>query len=270
MRCRGDRRLIVRARLTAAIRGLPLVLFLVLHASIARAQHATPLVVTVGDAGTHGFLKDAEIVLVDIRRYARTNELGEARITNVPNGMHHLRVRALGYAPSDIDLAFDGDTVGPVFLLERAATTLDAVHVVSTWATPHLADFERRRSMGIGRFMTDSALSRIQDQDLGIVMQTHFPGLRSQGGSLVSMRGSCGGAIPLSAGGGTQSAASGSCFSGACAVRVYVDGVNYPEGLDVLPTWAIAGIEYYTGASTPVEYRVLGSACGTVLLWSKL
>jgi hypothetical protein len=39
--------------------------------------------------------------------------------------------------------------------------------------------------------------------------------------------------------------------------------------LDFIRTWDLAGVEFYNGASVPVRYRVSGSGCGVVLLWSR-
>jgi hypothetical protein len=53
-------------------------------------------------------------------------------------------------------------------------------------------------------------------------------------------------------------------------VQVFLDDVKLDEEIDTLiRTWDLSGAEYYTGASMPARYRMSGSACGVLLLWSK-
>ena len=64
---------------------------------------------------------------------------------------------------------------------------------------------------------------------------------------------------------------SGSCTSTRpCLVKIYLDDIELGEADDgLIRTWDLSGVEYYTGASMPARYRVSGSACGVLLLWSK-
>ena len=38
---------------------------------------------------------------------------------------------------------------------------------------------------------------------------------------------------------------------------------------NLVQTWDLAGAEFYDGTNTPAQYRVSGSMCGVLLLWSK-
>lgn len=88
-----------------------------------------------------------------------------------------------------------------------------------------------------------------------------------------------GGRVPGTGGGGGSGGGAeaqenrmfGSCMSTRpCLVMVYLDDVELGEADDgLIRTWDLSGVEYYTGASMPARYRVSGSACGVLLLWSK-
>lgn len=260
---------------------------------LALAAQSTTLVAGVADARTGQPLKDAEIVLIELHRLAHTDWLGEVRIGDIPAGRHRVRVRKLGYAAADVELLFRGDSIGPVFMLEPASTLLDTVRVTAARVPAGLQPFESRRRMGIGRFLTDSQLVKEWDRPFALVAMTHFPGLELLRGAdgreqLVSTRSSCGGQSsqhgpppPQLGGGGIRSSFGdggsaggavmiGSCKNAGCPVKLFLDDVDLgEEDFDIVRTWDLAGVEYYTGASMPARYRVPGSACGVLLLWSR-
>lgn len=64
----------------------------------------------------------------------------------------------------------------------------------------------------------------------------------------------------------------GSCNGAMCPLVIYIDGVHIPQegnGLDLVRTWDLGGVEYYSGSSIPARYRENGSACGVLLAWSR-
>ncbi len=63
----------------------------------------------------------------------------------------------------------------------------------------------------------------------------------------------------------------GSCTPNkGCIVQTYLDDILLDEAdFDIIETWDLAGVEYYSGAQVPVRYRISGAACGVMLLWSK-
>ena len=54
----------------------------------------------------------AEVVIVDLRRLAHTDSLGQAFIANVPSGRHRARVRKEGHAAADLELLFQRNSLG--------------------------------------------------------------------------------------------------------------------------------------------------------------
>jgi len=287
------------------------------EAAIAQATPSTVLVVNVADDETGRALQGAEVLLPALGRAARTDALGEAKVGSIPSGTHRIRVRFLGYAAMDTSLQFVGDTAAVLFRLERAVLALDPVEVKA--ASPlRLRDFELRRRIGSGRYLTAEDLERDSNRPFGVVAMTRFPGLHmvydADGRPHVSStRGACGGNVSPSEGilagaqgggsggrggattgggpgqtqgsggaGSGQGAGSntpsggtrtylGSCSPGrACYVVMFLDDIQLDNAdFDIITTWDIAAVEYYTGNSVPPRYRVSGAACGVMLVWSK-
>jgi hypothetical protein len=216
------------------------------------------LIVGVADAETGEALEGAEVVLMRLFRIGRANSMGEATLRDVPRGTQRVRVRRLGYAPSEIDLAIVGDTTGAVFRLQRRATQLAAVNVEADWVPAKMRDVDVRRRQGIGRFLDPADLDRIQNQDFVMSMSTRFPGLRVVNDSF-----------------GNRALASvrdnlGMTGVGKCYVTLYLDDVLLPqEESYAIRTWDLAVVEFYTGSQVPARYRTRSYGCGVLLLWSK-
>jgi hypothetical protein len=218
----------------------------------AQASGSSLFIAGVADAETGQPLEDAEVVFIELRRLARANALGEARFDGIPVGAQLVRVRKIGYAPSEVRLNVRGDTSGAVFRLTRSVTQLGAVNVEANMPAS-LLDFDRRRRRGIGRFLGPEVFDKERDRDFGFLMASRFPGLRvvtnGTGQQIVSMRG-----------------------TSPCPVRVMVDGI--PAGIDddiwMVKTWDVAAVAYYTGSEIPVEYRAYTrDVCALILVWSK-
>ena len=237
----------------------------------------------------------AEVLLPELRLLRRTDALGHVVIPGVPRGTHRVRVRLIGYAPTEVRLEFVGDTTGAVFRLDRAAVALTGLDVTADAVPVGLKDFEVRRKQGIGRFLDAAALEREQDRDYVTVATMRFPGLTMVTDAagrphVASTRSPCGAASGSARGQGTdridgrvrgaqstgdgpsvENRISGSCVSTRpCLLRVFLDDMPLTEEDDwIVRTWDLSGVEYYTGAGMPARYRVSGSACGVLLMWSK-
>jgi len=252
----------------------------------------------VADAESGKPIKGAEVVLPELRLLVLTDSMGQARIPGIAPGHHRVRVRIIGYEPSDVELAFAGDTTGAVFRLAKSSGTLPAVDVTATAVPAQLKDFEVRRKQGIGRFLVESDLERDADRDFTVVASTRFPGLSmrtDENGQthIASMRSSCGadGSRPSSDNRGVERIGgkpglkpalgsrgvdgepemTGSCTSERpCLVPIFLDNIPLGEAdNNMIRTWDLSGAEYYTGNSVPARYRTSGTACGALVLWSK-
>ena len=224
----------------------------------AQGGRTSTLVAGVADAETGQPLEGAEVILTKIHRLARANGMGEATISSIPHGVHRVRVRRLGYSPSEIDLAVTGDTTGAVFRLQRTPTQLGAVNIEATSMPARMRDVEARRNRGIGHFLTDADLDKERDRDFHLMMTTRVPGLKTLIGSdgnrvLASTRDNLGmtGVSP-------------------CYVTLYLDGLFLdPKDSETIRTWDLAAVEFFRGSEVPVLYRNKPYGCGVVLLWSK-
>ncbi|HEX7019899.1 MAG TPA: carboxypeptidase-like regulatory domain-containing protein [Gemmatimonadaceae bacterium] len=254
---------------------------LILSATLARAPvalraQATTVVVGVADAGNGAPLPNAQVRIPRLGRLGRADWLGEVRLRDVPRGRYTIEVRAMGYAASDITLEATGDSVGAVFLLQRAATPLDTVRVVAdrvSFALPVFSEqFEIHRKMGIGRFLVDSQLQRLGTRDLSIALMTSLPGLKLKPGPGSQLT-----LVPTGVSGELDPI---SHVMKPCGLSVYLDGALYsnPEALNQLLPRDLAGIEYYDITEAPPQYRrggALGASgtgprpCKVLLLWSK-
>ena len=246
---------------------------LILSATLAwapasmRAQ-ATTVVVGVADAGNGAPLPGAQIRIPSLGRLGRADWLGEVRLRDVPHGRYTVEVRAMGYAASDITLEATGDSVGAVFMLQRAATPLDTVRVVAdrvSFALPVFREqFEIHRKMGIGRFLVDSQLQRLGTRDLSVALMTVLPGLKlgpgPDGGSQWTL-------VPTGVSGELDPKTH---VMKPCGLSVYLDGAMYSDSsvLNQLLPRDLAGVEYYDITEAPPQYR-RGGACKVLLLWSK-
>lgn len=172
-----------------------------------------------------------------------------------------MRVRVVGYQAIDVPILFRSDTVGVTFVMKELSKTLDTVKVSAAPLSPLLREFEQRRTMGFGRYLTEAQLDSEGTRDFETVMTSRFPGLRvvvAKGQRiLASARGDCG--------------AKAGCFSlDPCAVLIFLDGMFLGDvDADIVRTWDLAAVEFYSGAQVPVRYRISGSGCGVMLLWTK-
>jgi hypothetical protein len=260
-------------------RSLMVCLCVVLMAAVSSPPATTTLIVSVGDAGSGAFVVDAEVKLTTIKRSVRTKWDGEARFRDLDRGKYHVQVRAIGFAPGDIDIQVSGDSMGIHFALERIPPTLDTVRVDAERVSLRLAAFETRRSAGIGRFMTDSMLRDDRTRSVQTVLATRFAGLQMKDNGVISMQ------------------PSGIRADNECPVLVYLDGMQMENvdkaggtpapgrtagrwtggvrndrmvaELDKIRPDELVGIEVYPRTSAPQEYRPLGNYCKVVLLWSR-
>jgi hypothetical protein len=206
----------------------------------------TVFVATVADALTGSPLPGVEVSIPGLNRSAMTDWLGEARITGIPHGAYSVSVRRVGYVPAAVSIRFAGDTVGEFFALGAIPPTLDTVTTRAAQETPaYLHDFEMRQRMGIGRFLTDSVLKAEKRTPIAQVMARRFPGFRVLGNDNGVGKDNCG--VP----------------------DLYVDGNKSVADLSIVTAEDVAGVEFYTRASAPVQYRLSTTRCGVLLIWLK-
>ncbi len=159
-----------------------------------------------------------------------------------------------------------------------------------------LREFDRRRSNGTGRFMTEADLANDQHRQLSDVLKK-LPGIlmvRAKG-----TRGYGGSAVFVASSRGSSTIEHVSpIFGRNCGVAIWLDGVPVYRGLDrtgpspafggrgassapgqvgeppfninSIMTQHIAAIEFYAGpATTPAELNTTQGTCGALVIWTK-
>jgi hypothetical protein len=188
----------------------------------------------------------------------RADANGEWTLTGAPSGTRVLEVRATGYYPvlRVVDIA---DGTRPVRVtMSRLAAMLDTLRVTArSGGRAARAGFdERRRSLGVGRFITAEDIARRHALVISDVLD-RVPGLaRAQGadgGEVLLMR---------------------SAFGDSCAPTVYIDGLMMRAlagaDIDVLVRAEDVGaIEVYSESQVPPQFQDPLSGCGSIVLWRK-
>jgi hypothetical protein len=160
-----------------------------------------------------------------------------------------------------------------------------------------LREFDRRRSNGIGRFLTEADLEKVQYRKLSDVLK-RLPGTlmvsarRVQGVSPLAV-------FVMSSRGSATIMNESPIFGKNCPVAIWLDGVPVYRGLDratvrpaiggggggppssggisempfdinSIQTQHIAAIEFYAGPATmPPELNATQGTCGALVIWTK-
>lgn len=210
-------------------------------------------------------IANATVSLPTVARTTRTDSLGEFLLQSLPIGEFELVVAAVGYSPARATVPL---AAGPPLTLDielsQVASLLDSVVTEAEVDAPRniaMNEFESRRVVGLGRFLTRANLLRERGRSLDGILRSRVPGVRivTIGNQQVAASGRAGGRITS---------------SGECLVNVIVDGVLHFSGrqpyfdLRLLEASMIAGIEYYTPATLPAEFNMAGNTpCGTLVIW---
>jgi hypothetical protein len=136
-------------------------------------------------------------------------------------------------------------------VLEPAVTELGAVVVTEKARSPKMAEFDERRRAGLGEFLDQAQIEKLNFNDMIGVIRT-FKAVRVRGSGATSAR---------------------EFFP--CPMQVYVDGFPRGPGLGELPSpREIAGVEVYAGPATTPLWLPNGFAggkksCGVILIWTR-
>ena len=224
------------------------------HASSAGAQGAarTGVIDGIVTDSTLVPLGDVTVSLLGSNVRVVTGPSGRFRVRDLNAGAYILIVRRIGFEATSLRVQVSpGDTARPALALQRAVTTLDTVAIKAQRLAPAMQEFEARRKLGFGHFITQTEIDEQNPRLLSDVLV---------GVPSVAVG-------PL--GGWPSNIRSG------CPFVVFIDGVRLPTGFDfdgISPPKGIAGIEIYSGAATiPVQYKpTSGSFCGVILLWTRV
>jgi Carboxypeptidase regulatory-like domain len=239
---------------------------LLIAPTVSGAQAKSSVIIaSVTDAKSGQPISDAEVTLADLNVTARTDWSGEARIANVAAGQHNFIIVKPGYDSMVVALPVQGDSVGPVFRLLKsaattAATTLVPVTVPADPSASYLAEFEKRRQEGRGKYLTAADLEKKANRSLVSVLAQTFGGLMSTpdparpGHNILMTR---------------RTRPRLDRADVHCGVDIYMDSSPYMDDLEAIRPSELAGVEYYPIESAPGEYRRLTDNCGVLILWTK-
>ncbi|WP_373061427.1 carboxypeptidase-like regulatory domain-containing protein [Gemmatimonas sp.] len=217
-------------------------------------------------------IADAVVAVLTAARETRTDSLGRFTLKDVRAGEQELLVRSLGYTParatvsltSGLPIEVDVELQPLPRVLKRVISMADRENARNEW----YGEFASRRATGMGRYISRDELVRQQGRSLDAVLRSKVAGFRvwDVNGKIVA--GSARGNITLHPDADPSKL--------RCYVQVIVDNVVRYETGGILPlfdlrsldAFMIAGIEFYTVASTPIEFNRGGNApCGTLLIW---
>lgn len=197
---------------------------------------------------------------------ASTDSLGRFQVVHVPHGKFVLMVRGIGFRPATeaIEVA-DNDTLRLAFALNPVSQELAVMLVTERGVSQKLKEFDERRRLGFGEFLTLADIEKINA--VGIVDI-----LRRVKSVRISPDGNH-----------AWSAREPTLAVRPCEMAIYVDGIPLgPESLGNLPSpKEVAAIEVYAGSATlPVwlpngpnwvrsSPRGTRKGCGAILLWTR-
>ncbi|HUQ98117.1 MAG TPA: SusC/RagA family TonB-linked outer membrane protein [Gemmatimonadaceae bacterium] len=182
---------------------------------LAAAQSGGTVSGRVVESSSQRPIADAQVTVVGTDRAAITNGNGEYTISGVPAGAQRLRIRRIGFAPSDRTVTVEsGQTASVDFNINPTATDLAAVVVTGT------AGPVEKRTIGnaitqldVGRITEQSSMSTVSD-----VLQSKTPGV-----SLIPGSGAPGTAADIRIRGTSSISANNRPI-------FYVDGIRYNDG----------------------------------------
>jgi CarboxypepD_reg-like domain/TonB-dependent Receptor Plug Domain len=208
-------------------------------------------------------LAGSEVGILRTSLKVHTGENGRFRILGVPEGVYILIVRRLGFRPVSAMVEVPrGDTLRLAYALERAPVGLDTVVITEKRESVRLMEFNYRRKVGQGEFITAADIEKrpsVMAADVLRLSKTIDVSPSYSKGSMaeyyaVSRRG-------------------GDVMQGSCPMQIFVDGVPMPSPFDLNllpPPKEFAAIEIYAGAaSVPPQFGGVSRRCGVILFWTK-
>lgn len=224
----------------------------------------------------------ATVSIPQLALSVRTDSAGNFIMPSVPAGFHTVVVRALGFQQITARINFEGDElVEHDFRLRMSLNQLAGMEVRAngeSGANPRIAEFDERRRMGLGHFLTQADFEQAEGRKLSDVLLGKVPGVRtvSYNGrqALISSRGLISkNNMPAGDQMDRRMGATARCY-----VQVIVDDiVRYRSApseqlfnIDTIDPSRIAAAEYYTASQTPAQFNRGGNApCGTLMIWSR-
>jgi hypothetical protein len=202
-------------------------------------------------------LGEATVTILGSKVRVVTGANGRFRIRSLATGSYILVVHHVGYTPASTAIQITGsDTLRPAIILAQIVTPLDTVVVAAKQYTHRMAEFEERRKLGFGQFMTQAQIEARNVPQVGDLLR---------------------GFMSVYVGQNDKTATN---MRAGCAFQLVVDGIplppstHGPRSLDEVPIpHDLAGIEVYANtAHVPLQYKTKrgdGSICGVIVFWTR-
>jgi hypothetical protein len=208
-------------------------------------------------------LPNVEVRIMELGRMARTNVEGRFTIDRVSLRIVDLTARRLGYEVRSVRVSMingEGDSLRIV--LRAEPLRLNTVEIEAKEEKhPFFAEYERRRERGIGTFVTQKDIEKLNTSYPSDAFR-RLPGMR-----FVQVSGGMGVRFISTVG-----SLRGPRGGGECVPTIWMDGQAAPGmEIDEIRAQDIFGIEIYRGASTtPAQFAKSGLAqCGTIVVWTR-
>ena len=232
-----------------------------LAAHALAAQQGAGLRGLVSDKSTGRPVAGAQIAIVGENRRTTTDSSGRFSLAGLPAGEAHLTVRAAGFPQrrvainlveaGTIDRAIELDSTAATRMAEAQALPEVSVTAPATRVNYRLVDFERRRQLGRGQFMTESEIVK--------------SGAYNVADAVKNMRG-----VVYDCGGGAGCYIHMARAPLRCLPEFIVDGHEMNDFGPHTPIRDIIGLELYTGPTeVPGEYAGRFAGCGVIVIWTR-
>jgi hypothetical protein len=208
-------------------------------------------------------LAGSEVGMLRTSLKVHTGENGRFRILGVPQGVYILIVRRLGFRPVSAMVEVPpGDTLRLAYALERTPVGLDTVVITEKRESVRMMEFDYRRKVGQGEFITAADIEKrpsVMAADVLRLSKTIDVLPSYTKGSMAEYY--------------AMSRRAGDAIHGGCPMQIFVDGVPMPSPFDLNllpPPKEFAAIEIYAGAaSVPPQFGGVDRRCGVILFWTK-
>ncbi len=274
----------MRGSLTRLITTALIALPLVPRSSAAQESQTLPprgaIVGVIVDDSSRAPLAQVEVYIAAAGRFTRTDSSGRFIFGDLPKGTYDLRARRLGYEPLTKSLALTpADTVEYELGMVAAPQLITQVDVraPSDLTDPKLADIERKKRSGIGRYLSREDIQKYDDRMLSDILMRLMSlrlirGNRSDMVWVASSRGSGGGGNGATL---TQEDQRNGADPRACYSAIYIDRGAVYQGrygemlfnINRVPTSVVESIEWYSSPmELPIEYNTFGPTCGALVI----
>ena len=215
----------------------------------------------VSDRSTGQPVAGAQIAVIGENRRTTTDSSGRFALGGLPAGAFQLMVRAAGFpqrrvtvnlvAAGTVERAIELDSTAATRMAEAQALPEVAITAPATPVNYRLVDFERRRQLGRGQFLTETEIVNSGAYDIADAVK--------------NMRG-----VLYECGGGAGCYIHMARAPMRCLPEFIVDGHEMNDFGPHTPIRDIIGLEVYTGpAEVPGEYAGRFAGCGVIVIWTR-